>query len=101
VIGASFEAEVRHDEAVALVEHVAEAVRADHPTLEVSAFVVPAHRPEAIVAAAGDATLLVVGTHGSGATKALVLGSVAAALPRLSHCPVVIVPPRQEPPRSE
>jgi len=42
---------------------------------------------------ADGAALLVVGSHGAGATESLLLGSVAHAVIRTSPCPVAIVPP--------
>jgi nucleotide-binding universal stress UspA family protein len=41
-----------------------------------------------------DADLIVCGTRGLGGVKGLVLGSVATELPRKSHRPVAIIPPR-------
>jgi nucleotide-binding universal stress UspA family protein len=40
---------------------------------------------------AADADLLVVGTHGSGALKQLILGSVSNYCAHHSTCPVVLV----------
>ncbi len=41
-----------------------------------------------------SASLLVIGSHGHGALKNLLLGSVGEALLRHSPCPVVVVPSR-------
>ncbi len=51
---------------------------------------------EALVAAAveHDATLVVIGSHGSSGWRDLILGSVATALPTQLGRPVVIVPSR-------
>jgi len=46
-----------------------------------------------ILAAAGTADLLVVGTHGRSGFERLVLGSVAERLLRRAPCPLLIVPP--------
>lgn len=52
----------------------------------------PEGRPgEELVAMAADADLLVVGTHGSGALKQLLLGSVSSYCAHHSTCPVVLV----------
>lgn len=47
----------------------------------------------ALLAAAADADLLVLGTRGLGGFKGLLLGSVAHQLVSHSPCPVVVVPP--------
>jgi nucleotide-binding universal stress UspA family protein len=48
---------------------------------------------EALVEAARDANLLVVGSRGHGGLAATVLGSVSAGAVRHARCPVVVVPP--------
>ncbi len=54
-------------------------------------------RPERVlVEASRDADLLVVGSRGHGRLADFVLGSVAAAVAREAHCPVVIVRPRAD-----
>ncbi|WP_054812629.1 universal stress protein [Nocardia arizonensis] len=40
-----------------------------------------------------NARLLVVGTHGYGAVRRWILGSVSTSLARHAHCPVAVVPP--------
>jgi nucleotide-binding universal stress UspA family protein len=52
----------------------------------------PEGRPgEELCAMAADADLLVVGSHGSGALKELILGSVSSYCAHHSTCPVVLV----------
>jgi nucleotide-binding universal stress UspA family protein len=48
---------------------------------------------DALLDAARDADLLVVGTRGHGGFTGLLLGSVSQQLPHHAPCPVVIVPP--------
>lgn len=54
---------------------------------------------DAIVAAAGDwrADLIVIGSHGHGGVRHLVLGSVAEGVARRSAVPVLLVHPGQAP----
>ena len=47
---------------------------------------------EAILDNARDAELIVLGQHGRGAVKALVLGSVSHYVLQHAHCPVLVVP---------
>ena len=44
--------------------------------------------------AAREHDLLVVGSHGSGALKRLMVGSTSDRLVRLAPCPVIVVPRR-------
>jgi len=48
---------------------------------------------EALVAASQRATLVVVGTHGRGPVRSLLLGSVSLAVITQAACPVVVIPP--------
>ncbi|WP_328336356.1 universal stress protein [Streptomyces violaceus] len=49
---------------------------------------------EALLAAAGEAGLLVVGTRGTGGFEGLAVGSVALRMAAAAPCPVVLVPQR-------
>jgi nucleotide-binding universal stress UspA family protein len=52
----------------------------------------PSNPADALLAAAGDADLLVVGTRGHGGFSGLLLGSVSQQVSHHAPCPVVIVP---------
>ena len=56
--------------------------------------VVPSTPVEALLAAACDATTLVVGSRGSGAASGLVAGFTALSLVRTASCPVAVIPDR-------
>jgi nucleotide-binding universal stress UspA family protein len=78
-------AEKRLDEACAAVPNL--------EGLEVERSVVQAPPAQALVEAARDAELLVVGTRGHGGFAGLLLGSVSQQCAHHAGCPVVIVPP--------
>ena len=53
---------------------------------------------EALADASKGAALLVVGTHGRGPVRSLLLGSVSLSVIKHSACPVVVMPPEPAPP---
>ncbi len=57
------------------------------------ALAVEGHPAAVLIEQAHDATLLVVGSRGRGATAGLLLGSVSQSLAHDAPCPLVIVPP--------
>lgn len=61
----------------------------DHP---IDTQVVPGSAPGAILDAANDATLIVVGSRGLSRFKSLMLGSVSLQVVHHAMCPVVVVP---------
>ncbi len=79
-----------------LAEVLAELTGLPHPP-EVVSEVVETTAAEALVRASEHADLVVVGTHGRGPLRAMLLGSVSQAVIRHSACPVVVMPPVHEP----
>jgi nucleotide-binding universal stress UspA family protein len=47
---------------------------------------------EALLEAAADADMLIVGSRGAGGFKRLLMGSVSTQVTHHSHCPVVVIP---------
>ncbi|MEO6199940.1 MAG: universal stress protein [Cryobacterium sp.] len=78
-----------HEEILA---RAVERIRAEHPDLAVSAVLEQGSSAQALVDAALDAALLVVGTHGRGAIAGLILGSVSHDVLLNLPCPVAVVP---------
>jgi nucleotide-binding universal stress UspA family protein len=65
----------------------------DTSGIEVERLVEARNAADALLDAARDADLLVVGTRGRGGFKGLLLGSVSQQASHHAPCPVVIVPP--------
>ncbi len=68
-------------------------VRAEHPGVEAEARTVGDRPARALVAAAVDAGLIVVGARGHGSVRGLFLGSVSHATVHAARCPVAVVRP--------
>jgi nucleotide-binding universal stress UspA family protein len=66
--------------------------RSADPSVEVHGELAEARPGSALLAAAEDADLLVVGSRGRGGFAGLVLGSVSAECAHHAPCPVVVVP---------
>jgi nucleotide-binding universal stress UspA family protein len=66
--------------------------RSAAPELEIVAELVEGRAPVALLDAAGDADLLVVGSRGRGGFAGLLLGSVSGQCVHHAPCPVVVVP---------
>ncbi|MFJ9609045.1 universal stress protein [Kitasatospora sp. NPDC101176] len=81
-----FEANARQ----ALADSVAQA-GIEAPEVEVRQHVVQAHPATALLTAAADAQLLVVGNRGHGGFTEALLGSVSQHCVHHAHCPVVVV----------
>ena len=81
--------------------HLAESLAGQcdrHPDVEVVSAVHVADALPVLLAAAQDAALLVVGSHGRGALLRAALGSVSSSLLRTAPCPVVVVRPERHAP---
>jgi nucleotide-binding universal stress UspA family protein len=78
-----------HQLLVAASERIAER----HPSLDRHLSVVSDDARGALLASAGDAQLLVVGSRGRGPVRTRLLGSVSAEVVRHATCPVVVVRP--------
>ncbi|MEU6641834.1 universal stress protein [Saccharomonospora sp. NPDC046836] len=66
--------------------------REKYPHVEVAEFAVHANRPAAaLLGAAGQAQLMVVGSHGRGSVAGLLLRSTSQALLAHARCPVAVV----------
>ena len=77
------------------VNRVAEPYRDD---VDISLEVVDGRPVDRLLEAAANATLLVVGSHGYGRVREVLVGSVAAGCIRSATCPVVVLPaPHLEP----
>ena len=79
--------------AKAVLDDSLDQARGQEPGLDVEGELVEAHAAAALIAAAGDADLLVVGSRGRGGFAGLLLGSVSAECVHHAPCPVVVVPP--------
>lgn len=78
-----------------IIDGVAERRDPDVITSEVVA-VTTGGADEALLAAAADAVLLVVGRSGKGRAARFALGSVSSRCVEQARCPVVVVPPPDE-----
>lgn len=74
----------------ALDEAVTTVLGAD-PDIEVERLVKEGHAAHVLLAAAGGADLLVVGSHGHGAVAGMLIGSVSEQVVRHAPCAVVVV----------
>ncbi|WP_432560257.1 universal stress protein [Granulicoccus sp. GXG6511] len=68
-------------------------LRADHPDLVVGSTVLEHEPADALVQAADNAQLIVVGSHGRGGFAGMLLGSVSRTVLHHAPCPVAVVRP--------
>ncbi|WP_033309485.1 universal stress protein [Streptomyces iakyrus] len=78
---------------VRLTQRTAEDLADRHPDLQVEGEQAEEPPVDALLGAARDAGLLVVGTRGTGGFEGLAVGSVALRMAAAAPCPVVLVPP--------
>ena len=76
-----------------LLDEVVDAAAATHPSVRVERVVAEGGAAEALLEAAKDADLLVLGSRGHGGFVGLLLGSVSQHCTHHALCPVVVVPP--------
>lgn len=79
------------DTAEQLLTEAADAARSLDPGLQVETRLVDASGTAALLRAAGDAAVLVVGTRGLGGFSGLIVGSTAVQLAMYAPCPIVVV----------
>ncbi|MFI8891635.1 universal stress protein [Streptomyces paradoxus] len=79
---------------VQLLQRTVEDLAERHPDLEVTGGQADEAPVDALLGAARDAGLVVVGTRGTGGFEDLAVGSVALRTAAAAPCPVVLVPPR-------
>lgn len=93
--GASIAAPEEQREAEAIQRQMLDAAAADLDGVEVSLHVAGGEGPgHAVVAAAAQADLLVVGSRGRGGVSGFTVGSVSHYCVSHAPCPVVVVPER-------
>lgn len=93
-VGPSDEEVYEHLAAAArrVLDEALDHARASEPDLELVGELAEMRAAPALIAAAHDAELLVVGSRGHGGFSGLLLGSVSAQCVHHAPCPVVVVP---------
>ena len=80
-----------------LADEAVELVSKTHPLVECTALTLEGQPAEALLGAAADADLIVVGSRGRGGFTRLMLGSVSDQVVHHAGCPVVVVHRPKEP----
>ncbi|MDF5754277.1 universal stress protein [Spongiactinospora sp. TRM90649] len=78
-----------------------ERARRERPGIAVSGRLLPGDPRAALIGAAGEAELMVIGSHGLGGVRGLLLGSVAYGVAGHAACDVVVVRELPSRPRAE
>ena len=81
------------DDEVRLAAEALAGFREDYPDVDVEERLVRGPAVQSLLAAAKDAAMIVVGTHGHGPAMGALLGSVSNGLLHKAQVPVVVVPP--------
>jgi nucleotide-binding universal stress UspA family protein len=81
------------EQARALVAEAVAGLAEDHPDVPVTTSVLVTHPVDALLGAAGAASLLVVGSRGHGVLRRMLLGSVSREVSQRAACPVLVVHP--------
>jgi nucleotide-binding universal stress UspA family protein len=79
------------------LDSVAENIRLHHPGLTVETRLVGGPAAAALIEAAEDARMVVLGSRGLGGWSGLLVGSVAVQVTTHAQCPVVVIPHEQRP----
>jgi len=82
-----------------VAERAAADLAATFPSVPAEVEQVDGTADRALIDASASAALVVVGSHGRGATRGLVLGSVSQAVIRGARCPVAVIGPAAAPGR--
>jgi nucleotide-binding universal stress UspA family protein len=80
-------------DARAILEETANKAHAEHPGVVVRSTLVAGGGASTLVELSRDASLVVLGSRGSGGFAGLLIGSVGAQVAMHSHAPVLVVPP--------
>ncbi|MBD0323080.1 MAG: universal stress protein, partial [Aldersonia sp.] len=79
----------------ALVSAALAGARQDHPDVPVQTVIVRDRPAQNIVEQAANAQLVVVGSHGRGGFKGMLIGSTSRAVVQNAECPVIVVRQRK------
>ena len=88
-------ADIEKEQSELLTENLKEP-REEYPEVEVKKLITRDRPVSALTEAAEGAQLLVVGSHGRGGFKGMLLGSTSRALLQSAPCPMMVVRPDEE-----
>ena len=96
-IGMAFDPQIFADSAAAVLDAEMELIRERNSDIQIEGRCIRGHPGSALIEAAKDADLLVVGTRGHGGFVGLLLGSTSTYLAHHATCPLLIVPSDDRP----
>lgn len=96
-IGMAFDPQIFADSAAAVLDAEIELIRERNSDIQIEGRCIRGHPGSALIEAAKDADLLVVGTRGHGGFVGLLLGSTSTYLAHHATCPLLIVPSDDRP----